>query len=327
MSARRLTVARGGGLPRRVLPGVPAPLRGQARAHSLAQALEIALDYAGTGLDYDAIMGLSGLAFRTPHWPGEPGPSREEWLDAIAALQSVLTAQITVYGSEGPPDPTEAMVAVAAAIEAGVPCVALGWGSVKEEWSVIAGYDQAKGALAGHCLLDEPRGACESWPAELDLLVVPPPEVAVAVEAVIPALVAAAQACVESMGDEPCRAWAEAIWGASEPPDTAHERAVQLLADSRTAAVAFLGRLADVEDSIRGQWLARAARHLDDLILLVEGRGGPPLSPEAAMALADRAGRAKWAARLEEIARVDALAFAALRRSLDADFPPGEDAF
>jgi len=305
---------------RRLLPGVPAPLRGQARAHSLAQALEIALNYAGVHLDYDAIMSLSGLAFRTPPWPEAPEPTREEWLAALERLATALGAELTVLGADAPMDATRALDAVAAAIDAGQPGVALGWGSVKEHWSVIAGYDEAKGALAGHCLLEEPREAYETWPATADLLVTgiaalrPRNEIA-------PSLIAAAISSGRPL------TWAQAVRDSTQPLDAAHERALWLLADSRGAAAAFLERLAEVDDSIQGMWLAQAARHWHKLVDLLEARASSLFSPQADATLTGLADREDWAAHLDAVAHLDEMAFAALRRSSEAEFPPGEDEF
>lgn len=322
MSTRRLSVPSTRDSGRRLLGAIPAPLQGQGRSCSLAHVLEIAYDYLGLRLSYNAIMALSGLAMRTPRWPGDPEPSREEWLAALGQLSQALGLQASVLGAEATPQEGEVMEYVVAAIDRGLPCVAFGWGSVKDHWSIITGYDRSQNALAGHCLLEEPRQGYELWPPELALLMAVSPDLHLPED---PAQAVAAAAAVHD--PTLCRAWAEAVRDPAQPLDATYPHALHLLADARSAAAGFLQRLADSDDTLCGQWLAVATSHLYELVDLVEAAtaaAAPLLSAGPDPVAADREDLAR---RLEAIASLDELAFTALQQAPDAEFPPEEEEF
>ncbi len=309
---------------RKLLPGVPAPVRGQARSHGLIQALEIALAFVGAPLDYDTLMGLSTLAFRTPPWPGDPDPTLEECIQALDALNSTLAGEVNVATGA---TPDEWLDLVVAEIDAGRPCVALGWGSEPEDWSVIAGYDRTRESVAGHCRLEGARDAYEIWPAKLEALVTIEMDAHIAGDEALQAAIQSAHVIWEESGETRYRAWIDDILTADEEPELSHERAVQLLDDSRSAAAEFVARVAAGDDTVRGEWLDDAAAHLDELVELIEGRGGPPYSREAIAALADKDGRERWAARLSHALKLEQKVAEGLRRAPSAEYPPGDDEF
>ncbi len=322
--ARRLRVDGFDGSRPTAIPGIPAPVRGSGRAHSLAHVLEIALDQCGLALGYDAIMGLSGLAFRTPPWPGGPGLSADETRDAVEALEAALDGGPRLHSEADGLDEGAAMKLAGESIDAGRPCAALGWGSVKESWSIICGYDATRGRLLGHCLLDAPRKRYESWPPSLTWLVTfdgdPRPRGPAAIEG---ALRAGGRSWAES-GQQRYLRWMASLGQMEQAAGYEHEAAVELLADSRAAAAGFLECLAELGEGIRASWLRRAAEIYRELIDLLEARGAA-YSPGAAAALKDPAGRLAWAERLEGLASLDAEAARSLRLALTANYPP-EDA-
>jgi hypothetical protein len=320
--ARRLNFSGYDGSRPVAIPDVPAPLRGAGKAHSLALILEIALDHCGLTLGYDAIMGLCELAFRTPPWPRSPEADEDDATAAVSALSDALGGCMTVAGHDES-DEDAILRAVATAVDAGRPCAAFGWGSEKERWSVIAGYDRGKGRLLGHCLLDAPRMQYESWPPALRMLVAitsdPEPR---GPRAVDDALQSGA-ARVVGEGAERLAAWVSEMRLIDGPPGPSHERAVELLADARAAAAGFAERVAAYQGEIAAAWLARAAERWRELVMLLEARGLPH-SREAAEALEEPQGRADWAELLESAARLDDAAATAVRASTSADYPPEE---
>ncbi|MBD3291370.1 MAG: hypothetical protein GF393_00490 [Armatimonadia bacterium] len=323
--ARRLTFDGYDGSRPVALPGVPGPVRGAGRAHSLARTLEIALKHAGLSLGYDAIMGLSGLAFRTPPWPDPPALTAEDATGATDALSKALGDCFTLHGGDAAADEARVLDMVAASISDGRPCVALGWGSDKDHWSLIAGYDRGKNRLIGHSLLDTPREQYESWPPAVDVLVVitalPSPR---GPEAVSAALQTGAQRWSDQ-GLERYGRWIDEIESLDAPPDTRHERAVELLADARASAASFADQIAELERQTPAAWLVRAAEHWREVVMLLEARGVPG-SPEAMAALETADRRSDWAGVLRAAAEHEAQAASAVRLSASADYLPEEAA-
>ena len=230
---------------------------------------------------------------------------------------------MTLLGGERAPSEAAALDAVAAAIDAGHLCVAFGWGSEKDRWSVITGYDRGKTRLLGHCTLDAPRERYEAWPPALRLLVAitdrPHPKGPAAIE---DALAAGARRWTAE-GAVRYAAWIAELRALDGPPEAAHELAVELLADSRAAAAGFAERVAGFEPEVPAAWLARAAEHWRELVLLLESRGLPH-SLEALEALETRAGREDWADLLVMASRLEESAASALRQARSADYPPEE---
>lgn len=307
------------------LPDVPAPLRVDGRAHGLAHVLEIALARVGLSLGYDAIMGLCGLAFRTPPWPEPPAPTVAECLDAIESISRALGGCLAVCEGAKAPGEEEVLEEVARSVDAGRPCIALGWGSNKDHWSVIAGYDRGKGRLIGHCLLDAPRRQYESWPPTVKLLITvneePRPRGAGAISETL-------QAGARRWTDEGERcyaAWIEEMRLLDEPPGGTHEQAVELLADARAAAAGFAEQVARREDEIAGAWLSRAAQHWRELVRLLEARGVPH-SPEALIAVETAEDREDWANLLQAAVAAEERAARSIRLALTADYLPDEAA-
>lgn len=325
MTARRLRTGASDARDPVAIPGIPAPLHGAGLASSLAQVLTIALDRIGPALGYDVVMGLTGLAFCTPPWPEPPEPSPEEEAGALEALSGTLGNSLTLMHKPSETDASAVMERVREAVDAGRPCIAHGWGSAKDRWAIICGYDTGRNRLLGHCLLEVPREQYESWPPAMEMLGVfassPTPG---GPEAIQHALRVGVERWL-SEGRDRLERWAESISGAEEPPGAAHETAVELLADARAAAAGFVERVARFEEEGPAAWLARAAELWREGVSALESRGVPH-SPEAIALLEDAEGRAAWAELLNYVARVDEAAFEAVRRSMTADYLPEDDA-
>lgn len=323
MSARRLKVQGSGADAPRAIPGVPAPLRTAGRAYSLVQVLEIVLDTAGLRLGYEIVMGICGLAYRTPPWPEEPKPSPEESLSAVKALGSALSGGISVVGDEGAPPAEALMEQVQQALETGRPCAALGWGSVKEEWSVICGCDTGRGRLLGHCLLDQPREQYESWPPDLELLVTLPAAPEPSGRKAIERALRCGYERLFAEARPRYGAWAQKLREMDEPPSARHEQAVEMLADARSAAASFAEEVALHEEEVPAAWLTEAAGLWHQLVDLLEARGAP-FTPEAMKRLDTPEGREAWVRTLERAAHLDDRAARAVKCSTTADYLPQE---
>lgn len=299
MAPRRLTVARDSDQGPRALTGVPAPLRGRGREFSLAQVLEICLERAGLPLDYDAIMGLSGLAFCPPI--ATPDTTLGAGREAVETLSLALDPPLQVHE----PEPEEALQLVAEAVTAGLPCAALGWGSEKEAWAVICGYDRSRARILGHCLLDEPREQLESWPPELDLLVTMAGQPRFQGSEVLAGALERAANTWEGVAAA-WESWIELVHTGLDTSMPEHLTRVQMLADARATAALFLQAGAQHLEPIPAAWLLRAADGFERVVERIENL------PEDA----------QWADHLEAVARIDEAAFTNLRLALTAEFEP-----
>ncbi len=323
MVPRRLRVDGFDGSAPVAIPGVPAPVRGRGRANDLADVLEIALARTGLRLGYDLLMGLSGLAFRTPPDPFDARIGREDAIAALDGLGAALEPAPELRDARGLG--SDAILnLVAAAVDDGLPCAALGWGSVKDRWSIICGYDRRRERLLGHCLLDEPREQYESWPPNPELLIMMPaaprPRSAEALTAVVRAAASAWQ--VEGAGH--WLAWQRAVRELGGAPPAGHVAAVELLADARAAAAGFLEALAERLEPIPAAWLRNAAERYRALVEALEA-GAAPRGPETLMLLEAPEPRAAWADALARATAFDEAAARDLRLSLEATWLP-EDA-
>ncbi len=320
MASRRLNVPRSGEDAPKALPGIVAPVRGSGRACDLAHVLEIVFDYSGLRLGYDAIMGLSGLAFRTPH---DPFASQLHPAEAVAAIETLSTAiEPGLQVHQGELSPDAIMEAVSVSVNQGRPCAALGWGSIKERWSVICGYDRGRERLLGHCVLEEPREQYESWPPTLELLVTLPAQPRPGGRRAIDRAIAAAGEQMQNEGQDAWERWTQALLALDDAPPAGHMSAVEFVADARTAAAAFLDAVADLHEPIPAAWLRNAAERCRALVGLLEAGG--PLNPETLALLEDQTARVSWIESLRLAARIDEAVAADLRLSLKAEYPPEE---
>lgn len=321
MASRRLNVPRSGEDAPKALPGVVTPVRGSGRACDLAHVLEIVFDHSGLNLGYDAIMGLSGLAFHTPHDPFPPRLDPAEAVTAIETLSAAVEPGLQLHRGEQSPDAIMEIVSVS--VDQGRPCAALGWGSVKERWSVICGYDRRRERLLGHCVLEEPRERYESWPPTLELLVTLPAAPRARGREAIDRAITTAGEKMQNEGQDAWERWTEALFALDDTPPIGHMLAVELVADARTAAAVFLDAVADHYEPIPAAWLHSAAERCRALVGLLEAGGGP-LHPETFVLLEDQMARDSWVESLRLAARIDEAIAADLRLSLKAEYPPDE---
>jgi len=322
MAPRRLRVDGFDGSAPVAIPGVPAPLRGRGRANDLAAVLEIAIAHTGLRLGYDLLMGLSRLAFRTSPDPFAAALGREDAAGALAGLGAALAPAPELH--EAPAlGPGGVLELVATAVDGALPCAALGWGSVKDRWSIICGYDRARERLLGHCLLDEPRAQYESWPPNPDLLITMPSAPRPRRAETLDGTIRAAAATWDARNAARWAAWQRALRDLDAAPPVGHIAAVELLADARTAAAGFLEALADRLEPIPAAWLRRAAERYRTLVEALE-TGGAPIDQETLALLEAPEAREAWADALARAAAIDQAAAADLRLSLEATWTPDD---
>ncbi len=304
------------------IPGVPPPLRGRGRANDLASALEIAFAHTGLRLGYDLLMGLSGLAFSRPPGPFDAAVGAEVARAALTRLGVALEPAPELHDVQAL-DEGAVLELVAPAVDDGLPCAALGWGSVKDRWSLICGYDRVRKRLLGHCLLDEPREQYESWPPNPHLLITmraaPRPRGAEAISQIIRT---AAATWVTEVAPS-WAAWQRALADLDGPPPAGHMAAVELLADARAAAAGFLEALAERVEAIPAAWMRRAAERYRTLVETLEA-GGLPRSIEALALLEDPDVRRAWVNSVARAATIDEAAAADLRLSQEATWMPDD---
>lgn len=324
MNRRRLTVPTDSESAPRAIPGVRAPVRAPGRAYTLAQVLEIVIEAAGLSLGYEVVMGLTGLAYRTPPWPDDPQAERDEEPQAVAALSASLGQAITVIDRREELAPPAVLEHVRDRVGRGLPCAARGWGSAKDHWSVICGYIAGEGRLLGHCLLDAPRDQYESWPAEVELLALldrsPTPSGPEAIEKSL----SEGSGGIATEGPVRYKSWLIELQELDEAPPESHEDAVELLADARAAAAAFAEGVALHVGELRAAWLNEAAILWREMVEVLEARGLPH-APEAIHRLDSPEGRAAWCDAIRRAAALDYRAARAVKCSSTVDYLP-EDA-
>lgn len=324
-----------------ILDGVPSPRGVTAGSCAAARALMAMLAHLGRPVGYDALMGLSGLAFVTPLEEdfGRPGgaPARCARLrEALAAMglrgAMHMTTRGTVEEESGSAATDGAPQLVREALERGFAVPVLGWPRAQDDWGIIAGYDDGRGVWCGW-----PHGyhgdaylgaapACEAFVIVQEMG--PPPD---SVQAVVEALRWAVERRAQvAEAYERRRGMLEEEWG--EDPDAPehvaramrHERATEALADARTAAAGFLRSCAGLLGPAGGEWALAAAELCDGLVARIEARRPPVLDGKAARALASERIRNEWREELGVIARLDLEALDCMAKALTSDLGPGE---
>ena len=321
-----------------------------------------AVEHAQRPASYDAIMGLTGIAFILPlreDFRRAPGDAdrcaripealaalglRGQWRllgggEVAAGSRSYEEGEAGRCQDEDRADTCEderpdagIIEIVQQAIDADFAVPILGWPGEREDWAIVTGYDCGRGVICG-------------WPgtyAGEEYLGAPPTSEAVVIiqEPVPPsdelrAVTASLQwaAAQRKQVAQAYDLWREMLdekWEAGpEDPDLAsralrHEAATEALADARSAAAGFLRHCAELLDSVGSQWALAAADTYGILVERVEARRPPLFDEGAGEALASSEWRATWRQQLEEIAETDARALAQIEKALTSDHGPRE---
>ena len=338
---RRLGVSRLPTGESRILDGVPSPGGLTAGSCALARALVAMLAHLGRPIGYDALMGLSGIAFVTPleddFGRRASAPARcariPEALSAVGLRGGIRVRTPAAAGDAGGPAGTgESTQLVRSALEGGFAVPVLGWPRAQDDWGIITGYDCGRGVWCGW-----PHG----YHGDAYLGATPGGEAFVIVQEMgVPAegaqaAVTALRRAVEGRAQvaeayERRRGMLEEEWG--DDPDAPehvaramrHELATEALADARTAAAGFLRSCAGLLGPAGGEWALAAAELCDDLVARIEARRPPVLDGRAARALASERLRDRWREELGVIARLDLEALDCVARALTSDLGPGE---
>jgi len=333
MPIKRLTVRRRASEGGRVLPDVPAPAGLEAGSCGLVRALMAAIQHAGVPVGYDALMGLSGIAFMLT-MPDGPTDLRTSDLTASRVLEGIravglgANAQVFEAGSKPVAD------LVQGAVDAGRAVALLGWPNDGDDWSVITGYDPSRGIICGwpaHYRADSYLGAEPGGSAAL--LLQAGAEPTQQPQAVRQALAWALQQAPRVA--ETYEQWATSLegeWG-TDPEDPemlravgAHEALCERLTDGRLSAARFLGHCVDMFSAVCSPWLAKAAQAYQAAAETLEARQPPVHDDRILQALVSPEWRQEWALTLQTVASHDAEAADCLRRFLKGDpLPAGGD--
>lgn len=278
------------------------------------------------GADYDALMGLTGMAFRLDVVEGfDPRAAEDRLLEILPSMLERLGVRLQVLRPEGP---EQIVGIVRESVAAGIPIPLRGWPAGGLEWALIVGHDDVRNVLCGWpAAWADP--ACAGAPASGDVairMIEPCPRVEVeehwreAIEAAArqePALKAAYDAWQAQMARLPVDAGDEA-WACAQN----HAALAEKLADSRTSAAAFVSRCADLGDPTAAEWLEQAQSAYEKLADLVDA--APGLDRESADRCLDASYRELWLQALNRAERLDCAAAEFLHHALTSALSPSE---
>jgi hypothetical protein len=328
---KRLSIAREASAGSLLLPDVPRPDKLQAGTCRLIRALWAMLIHAGVQTDYDALMGLTGIAFGSPAGEDFVVPAGDALrcrhvAEALAALG--LTAR---YVALEPGDPDAAAAAVEEGLSAGFAVPVLGWPEEGSDWGVITGADPARGVIFG-------------WPArpsaEVYVGTAPRADAAVVItgqrepmgfEGALRGALERALEREESM-QQAYGQWASTLRGESadarwsenaEALVLRHEKLWDDLSDARTSAGVFLEAVEDDPGGIACEWLWEAAEHAGAVTVQLSMRS-PAIGDivEVSEALQSAEWRDEWLALLHDIAKDDQAMFRCIRSALRGEDLP-----
>lgn len=278
------------------------------------------------GVDYDAFMGLTGMAFRLHVLDRlDPRATEDRLVDELPSLIEPLGMRVEVLRPESAGELAEI---VRQAVAAGTPLPVRGWPEGGLDWALVAGYDDARGVLCGWPATWT-EAACAGAPPAGDLAIrvvqpCPPIKPEEHWREVIEC----------AAGDEHALKAAYAQWSeqlsslasdaGGESWSLAQNNAAlaNTLADARTSAAAFLSRCADVSEPTAAEWLEQAWYTYEELADLVDA--APGLDREAADRSIGVAYRDRWLETLTQAQRLDCRASGFLRRALTSALSPSE---
>ncbi|MGD9497533.1 MAG: hypothetical protein AB7Y46_14625, partial [Armatimonadota bacterium] len=164
----------------------------------------------------------------------------------------------------------------------------------------------------------------ESWPPTVELLVTLPDRPRPHAPDALPRAVRARGETWQRSGEARYAAWIAAIEASQGPVAVAQIAAVELLADARNAAAAFLSALAERCEAIPAAWLRSAAERYRGLVERLEA-ADVPRTAEVLALLDEPQVRREWAEVLRGLMEVEAAAAADLRMAFVAQHPPEVD--
>ncbi len=278
---------------------------------------------------YDALMGLTGLAFVVSV---EPGFAH----DPLAELRSGrIVDTLAALGLDGEPaelDSPEAVVpTVREAVDAGFAVPLLGWPQASDDWALIAGYDTGRGVLCGRPA-DGSEDAYLGAPPRGHAAVIVRGRIAPTDkrEAATEALQWAARRAQDTaQAYETWRAMlGEGGPGTDQPKFETwlhdHEALAETLADARASAAEFVRHCAAGLGPAAGEGLNRAAEGYDAIADLLDAREPSIFGDGIAHCLASESWRAEWSLQIGEIAAIEAEALETIRLALSGGPTSGD---
>ncbi len=300
---------------------------GEGRDNTFMHCLETVVNALGRELDYDELMGLSGMAFRTQFRLGIWDAGNADPLVGADRVRPLLEA-IGLDYEIGHPDPANlaefgrARQSVAASIDYGVPALATNL-IPPENWGIITGY-RYKGGQKWWCRTYAPSARsvdqlATNFPSALVVLtrVRPRPDLRAARRASIARAVEMADRLMVDGYAQGLRAYDEwcAMLMRAADREYLHPNAwtyVSLI-DARAAAVRYLRRLA-LEFGDRREHLERAAEaYVRQRQTLLSALDAVPWPRDAPVGLPSFSVRQKQINALRAAAQIEAEALRNLR--------------
>lgn len=301
---------------------IPAPHLSPGGSSSLVRVLSSLLP----GIDYDTLMGISGIAFALRVSEQlDPRAAEDLLLDNLPEKLALLGAGVQVVRAT---DPSQVLQRVRDSVSAGSPVPVRGWPEPGLEWSLVVGYDDLRGVLCGWPARWT-EDHCAGAPAAGDVALI------VTRQAAPPDLLDSwRNAVLAAVADEPAlkaayARWRQELLGPAPASDAdgwrlAHNHAllVESVADARTSAAAFGRACAAFDSSATAEWLERAAYCYEDLADALDG--APGLDREAAESGLDPSVKQAWAGTIPRVERLDLEALGLLRMALSSPLAPSE---
>lgn len=318
---RRLGMSRPG-RPGPVMLDIPPPHLSTGGSSSLFRAL-VALC---PGVDYDGLMGLTGMAFRLDVVQRlDPRAAEDRLLANLPAMLEGLGARVEVLR---PGSAEELAGIVRESVAAGIPLPIRGWPEGGLDWALVVGHDDARGVLCGWpatwtgaaCAGAPPTGDAVLRMSEPCPPISPAEHWREAIGAAAggeQALKAAYAQWSEQLSSLPLDAGDES-WSLAQN----HAAVAETLADARTSAAAFLSRCADLSDPTAAEWLEQARYAYEELADVVDA--APGLDRESVDRSIDAAYRDRWLEALARAEHLDCRAIGCLRRALTSTLSPSE---
>ncbi|MFO0973431.1 MAG: hypothetical protein U1A27_08350 [Phycisphaerae bacterium] len=300
---------------------------GAGRDCTFMHCLEVTLNGLGRHVDYDELMGLSGLAFRTQFRPGAWDASCPEpfaGAECVSAALSALGLEAQTFfpqrgGVAG--ESVAARDAVHKSLDAGVPVLATNL-IPPENWGIVTGY--SAGGKRWWCRTYESResdAAATGWPTAIFIVLrrTGRPEPRAAHRASVARAVSLhglSETSGFAQGRGAFEAWAAELEKASgREYMQANAWTYVSLVDARGAAARYLRRIAPEFGLARGAVLRAADLFERERQQLENGRAFVPWPRDVPGGEPPEAVRSRQRVALREAALLEEQAFAELRKA------------